>query len=325
MAEIEISKQDIHKAVLHFRSLGKMTPGINALQTYIGGGSQQRVKRLRDEVIQELDNEMGISGEMPEGLKSLWGQIQAQSSKEVEALQLKADEEVASLREDLKAMQDERDHHENLYKQASTELASAHVEIESLNDQLVERDLRIREVETQLVERDKQEKRSQVMFDEHKALTAEYNKASALRESGYHEQIQSLESKLLLLTQSYDQLVKNQMLQEQAHQAEAEKTWQTLAEELNNVGEIIEQSIIQTVSRDETQNTLVKDLQGLMSKIEKTQIDGQRHIMEQVLMIPELVKRSKEQVTKEELNNKLNDINIKLDTIVKRKDPKKRS
>ncbi|MFK5949357.1 MAG: hypothetical protein QM500_11390, partial [Methylococcales bacterium] len=289
MPELEVSKEDIHAAVLHFRSHGKMTPGINALQTYIGGGSQNRVKRLRDEVILELDNGLGLSGEMPEGLKTLWTTIQAQTAKESEAVQLKTDEALAKLQDQLQCMKDARDHQEKLYNQAASELTAAHEEIESLNTQLVDRNLDVRELETKLEAQDKQASSTKAQFDEYKALSAEYGKTSALRESGYHEQIQSLESKLLLLTQSYDQLVKKQLQQSESHQVESDKTLHVISDELSNIGEIIELSAKDNNSRDESHDIRINSLMEIFSKVDKGLSDSERHIMEQVLMIPELV------------------------------------
>ncbi len=317
MPELEVSKEDIHTAVLHFRSQGKMTPGINALQTYIGGGSQNRVKRLRDEVIMELDNGLGLSSEMPEGLKTLWTTIQAQTAKESEAVQFKTDEALAKLQDELQCMQDARDHQVKLYNQAVTELTAAHEEIESLNTQLVGRNLDVRELETKLEERDKQANSTKAQFDEYKALSAEYGKTSALRESGYHEQIQSLESKLLLLTQSYDQLVKKQLKHSESHQVESDKTLHVISDELSNIGEIIEQSVNDNTSRDESHDIRIIGLMEIMSKVDKGVSDSGRHIMEQVLMIPELVNGLKDQITVKQLDACFNEFSKDNDKLMK--------
>ena len=328
MAEAKLTKGEVRNAMVYFASEGIKIPGINKLRAHIGHGSIDRIRRLRDELLEEGGVSKPPSKDLPDPIsqlsESLWEEMNEQLEEFKADLQADADEKIADYKNQLEAERAEKDGLSDTSKKLASALEAAQDEIERLNRLIVDKDIELTQRNTQLAGRDDQIAQMQGQFNDFKAMNIEYGKEAAAREKDLNAELRSKDQQMAALNNEKHQsavehaAALNQLLED--HQAAIE----TLQETLNRV---YENTIDQNTTGDATQQAIGQVIEQLTrhDSASKDQFDDvkqlinrlNRGVMENVLLLPEINKATQAGAKQAAVDGKLEALSAVIEKIQK--------
>lgn len=233
-----VTKSEVRAAVAYLQTQGYKIPGIMKLKAYIGHGSQERIKRFRDEVLKEKGDQLGDEA-IPDPISqlsgALWEQMQEELADHKAEIQAEADEKIEEYKVQAEAEASEKEVLSDRFDLVTTELATANNEIARLNQLIVEKDQDLTKTSTQLEGRDLQLAEMKKQFGEYKKLNTEYSKQAVVDGQAQQSRIVDLEGRLAISINEKDALADRYMNDVHQIKDEHDKQWKTLTSAITDM------------------------------------------------------------------------------------------
>lgn len=323
---IKLQKSDVEKALLELQAEGKAVPGIMALRNRIGFGSQDRIRRFRDELLSEQGQGPSTENPFNQLSATLWNQMQAKLEEEKEVIQGAADTQIAEIRAQLEAEQAEKEQLAGDLGQVKSDLAGAQEEIERLNRAIVEKDLELTKRTTQLEGKSQQLELMQVQFQEFKALNAEYAKQSAVREQELQRALDDSKRQLINVHSKKEQLLQSLQvwMENRVEEMNVNREHQDrMAEKLLDRVDTVSQSIKDLGEQSTTWVSLIEkcktELSKELSAFEQSSNRLVKTVIEPVLLIPDVYKAVNRLESLDLIEKKIDSVESKVRSFIKRR------